>query len=292
MSPQLLRRDVRSLGHVTLRRAPRRPLTKKDAPTRSIEKELWLRGYPIVVGIDEVGRGAWAGPLTVGAAVLPPDKRLNGIRDSKMLTEVDRERLFQRVGAWCATWGVGHASQVECDELGMAAAQRLAAGRAIAQLSVVPDAAIVDGTWDFVSPYVRHVERVVKADARCLVVAAASILAKVTRDRVMRDQSEHYPAWGFDSNKGYPCQTHLAALQAWGPSTIHRRSWVFMDHYIPWTGIQRYRRPGLDDQPTLFDEVDEVDELEDVDEVEAFGDDATGSASEWFVPETQEETPE
>ena len=183
---------------------------------------------------------------SVGAAVLPRDRRVNGIRDSKMLTEGDRERLFDRVAAWCATWGVGHATQVECDELGMAAAQRLAASRAIAQLSVVPDAAIVDGSWDFVSPHVRRVERVIKADARCLVVAAASILAKVSRDRLMRAQAEHYPAWAFDSNKGYPCQTHLAALQAWGPSAIHRRSWVFMDHYVPWTGIQRFRRPGLD----------------------------------------------
>ena len=167
-----------------------------------------------------------------------------------MLTEGDRERLFDRVASWCETWGVGHATQVECDELGMAAAQRLAAGRAIGQLSLLPDAAIVDGSWDFVSPHVRHVERVIKADARCLVVSAASILAKVSRDRLMRADAEHYPAWAFDSNKGYPCQTHLAALQAWGASPIHRRSWVFMDHYVPWTGHpastpRRPRRPAL-----------------------------------------------
>ncbi len=239
---------------MALRRGPRQALTKKVAPTRSIEKELWELGHPVVVGIDEVGRGAWAGPLTVGAAVLPRDRRVNGIRDSKMLSEGDRERLFDRVAAWCSTWGVGHATQVECDELGMAAAQRLAASRAIAQLSVVPDAAIVDGSWDFVTPHVSRVERVIKADALCLVVAAASILAKVSRDRLMRAQAEHYPAWAFDSNKGYPCQAHLAALQAWGPSAIHRRSWVFMDHYVPWTGIRRFRRPGLEPPPSLFDE--------------------------------------
>jgi ribonuclease HII len=221
--------------------------TKRVAPKRTIERELWDAGFDVVVGIDEVGRGAWAGPLTVGAAVLPRDRRINGIRDSKMLTESDREHLFDRVAGWCDSWGVGHASQVECDELGMAAAQRLAASRAVAQLALPPDAAIVDGTWDFVSPCVRRVERVIKADARCLVVSAASILAKVSRDRLMREQAEHYPAWAFDTNKGYPCQTHLAALQAWGPSAIHRRSWVFMDHYVPWTGIQRYRRV-----PTLF----------------------------------------
>jgi len=269
-------RDASSLCVVTLRRGPRRPISKKVAPTRHVEKELWDLGYPVVVGIDEVGRGAWAGPLSVGAAVLPADRRLNGIRDSKMLTEGDRERLFDRVSAWCATWAVGHATQVECDDLGMAAAQRLAAGRAIAQLSVVPDAAIVDGSWDFVSPHVDRVERVIKADARCLVVAAASILAKVSRDRLMRADAEHYPAWSFESNKGYPCQTHLAALQAWGPSAIHRRSWVFMDHYVPWTGIQRIRRPEPDSPPSLFDDLDGCLALESLEGASEVADEIAG----------------
>ena len=165
--------------------------------------------------------------------ILPRDRRVNGIRDSKLLTEREREKLFDRVASWCLAWGVGSASQVECDELGMSAAQRLAAQRALAQLGVVPDAAVVDGTWDFVSPHVGHVERRVKADARCLSVAAASILAKVVRDREMREQAEHYPPWSFDTNKGYPCPVHKAALQAYGPSAIHRRTWVFMDHYVP-----------------------------------------------------------
>lgn len=231
-------------------RRPSRPLSKKQAPTRLLERELWALGHDVVVGIDEVGRGAWAGPLSVGVAVLPRDRRVNGVRDSKMLTERERERLFDRVGQWCDAWGVGHASQIECDELGMADAQRLATGRALAQCAAIPDAAIVDGTWDFVSPFVPHVEKQVKADARCLVVAAASILAKVSRDRIMRQEAEHYPPWSFDSNKGYPCQHHLAALQAWGPSPIHRRSWVFMDNYVPWPGIRRMRRGA---QPTLFD---------------------------------------
>lgn len=246
-----------SLAKLPIRRMPPRRrgtpvVSKKRPPTRAIEKELWELGYPVVVGIDEVGRGAWAGPLTVGAAIVPRDKRVNGIRDSKLLTEADRERLFDKVAGWCETWGVGHATQAECDAIGMTAAQRLAARRAIEQLATRPDAAIVDGAWDFVSPHVAHVERVIKADARCLAVAAASILAKVSRDRLMREYAEHYPAWNFDLNKGYPCDTHLAALQGWGPSAIHRRSWVFMDNYVPWPGIARYHRPESDDQGTLF----------------------------------------
>ncbi len=209
------------------------------APTRTIEKEMWARGHEWVVGIDEVGRGAWAGPLMVGAAILPHDRRVNGVRDSKMLSETNREFLFDRIAEWCESWAVGSASQEECDELGMAAAQKLAARRALQQLSIRPDVAVVDGKWNFVAPYVPNVEMRVKADLHCLSVAAASILAKVTRDRLMRVESVNYPQWSFDTNKGYPCPVHKAALQGYGPSAIHRRSWVFMDNYVPWTGTPR-----------------------------------------------------
>lgn len=219
------------------------------APTRQIERELWASGHELIVGIDEVGRGAWAGPLMVGAAILPRERRVNGVRDSKLLTENSREFLFDRIAAWCDAWAVGAASQEECDELGMAAAQKLAALRALSGLGVQPDAAVVDGKWDFVSPHVAHVEMRVKADRLCLSVAAASVLAKVTRDRLMRDAAHHFPQWSFDTNKGYPCPLHKAALQGYGPSAIHRRSWVFMDHYVPFSGVPRVVRP---EQPTLF----------------------------------------
>ncbi|WP_040496601.1 ribonuclease HII [Ilumatobacter nonamiensis] len=223
--------------------------SRKRAPTREIEKSLWAQGYETVVGIDEVGRGAWAGPLMVGAAVLPRDTRVNGVRDSKLLTEPKREFLFDRIAAWCTTWSVGAATQEECDHLGMSAAQKLAAARAIAGLDVIPDVAVTDGKWDFVSPAVPRVELVVKADLRCLSVAAASILAKVVRDREMRIWSEHYPHWSFDTNKGYPCPVHKSALVGYGPSAIHRRSWVFMENYNPWTAIRRTPPAG---QAQLF----------------------------------------
>lgn len=213
------------------------------APTRRIEQELWAAGYDTVVGIDEVGRGSWAGPLMVGAAILPRDKRVLGVRDSKLLSEADRERLFDRISEWCVSWSVGAVSQAECDELGMTAAQKLACRRAVDGLTVQPDVAVSDGKWNFVSPCVPKVEMRVKADRYCLSVAAASILAKVVRDRHMRQLAEHYPHWSFDSNKGYPCPLHKHALSGYGPSAIHRRTWVFMDNLVPWSGTPRIYRP-------------------------------------------------
>jgi ribonuclease HII len=202
-----------------------------------IERDLWDAGDDVVVGMDEVGRGSWAGPLVVGAVVLPRGRRVNGVRDSKLLTERDRERLFARVAAWCAAWAVGAATHLECDELGMADAQRLAARRAVEGLGMAPDRVLVDGNWDFVG--LGCTVRVIKGDAACLSIAAASILAKVSRDRMMRAESEAFPGYDFDANKGYPCPRHKMALQAYGPTSIHRRSWVFMEH-LPW-GVEGRR---------------------------------------------------
>jgi ribonuclease HII len=225
-----------------------REALKRSAPGLGVERSLWDSGASVVVGVDEVGRGAWAGPITVGAAVVPRDRRIYKIRDSKMLTEDERESLFDRVADWCEAWAVGHASFAECDELGMSAAQRLAARRAMEGLGVAVDAVVLDGSWDFVGAL--RTEKIVGGDARCLSIAAASILAKVTRDRMMRDEADHYPAYGFDSNKGYPEPRHQAALQWFGPSAIHRRSWVFMESLM-WNGVPRFVRP--DPQGSLFD---------------------------------------
>jgi len=228
-----------------------REALKRTVPGLTVERKLWESGAAVVVGVDEVGRGAWAGPLTVGAAVVPRDRRVYKVRDSKMLTEDEREALFDRVAAWCEAWSVGHATSDECDELGMADAQRLAARRAIEGLGVAPDAVILDGSWDFVGG--PSTETVVGGDARCLSIAAASILAKVTRDRIMRSEGEHFPGYGFESNKGYPEFRHQAALQWFGPSAIHRRSWVFMESLM-WNGLTRFARP--DPQLSLLDGMD------------------------------------
>jgi ribonuclease HII len=228
----------------TLRKA-----LKAKSPSLLVERELWDAGHEVVVGMDEVGRGAWAGPISVGAAVLPQNKRVYKIRDSKMLTQGEREAMFDRIASWCVTWAVGHASQIECDTLGMSAAQRLAADRALEGLGLAadPDRVVLDGNWDFVSRGTTI--KLVKGDARCLSIAASSILAKVTRDRMMQAEADNYPGYDFDLNKGYPCPRHKAALRGYGPCAIHRRSWVFMDN-LPWTGVPRVFPAGL--QEVLF----------------------------------------
>jgi ribonuclease HII len=215
-----------------------RPSLKRQSPGLAVERELWTEDTTIVVGVDEVGRGAWAGPISVGAAIVPRDRRVYKIRDSKMLTEDEREAMFDRIAEWCDAWAVGHASHEECDELGMSDAQRLAARRALDGLGFTPDHVLVDGNWDFVG----GAKKIVRGDSTSLSIAAASILAKVTRDRMMREVAHQYPGYNFEANKGYPCPTHKANLQAMGPSAIHRRSWVFMDH-LAWNGVHRILRP-------------------------------------------------
>lgn len=233
------------------------PIPQREIPNRDREDDLHVRGHRIVVGVDEVGKGAWAGPLCVGMAVIPRTGDLPGIRDSKSISEKKREAIFDDLVSWCTASAVGFATHVECDELGMAEAQRLATRRALAEISdvlhVKPDAAVVDGKWDFVSPNVERVEMYVKGDTTCMSIAAASIIAKVTRDRVMRSLARDYPMWSFDTNKGYPCHWHRTALQGYGLSAIHRSSWAFVDNFVPWIGIERRtRRDAASEPATLF----------------------------------------
>jgi len=214
----------------------------KPFPTTQLERRLLSEGAEFVIGLDEVGKGAWAGPLVIGAAVLSREvidaddgaQRLGGARDSKQIAEKKREAMFDVVASGCAAWSIGAASHQECDELGMNEAQRLAARRALAALGnnveVARATAIIDGRWDFVSPHVARVETMVKADAQCLSVAAASVVAKVSRDRQMRELSIRHPHWSFESNKGYPCPKHRRGLAEHGPSELHRVSWAFMDN--------------------------------------------------------------
>lgn len=227
------------------------------APTLAVERELWAAGHDVVVGLDEVGKGAWAGPLTIGAAVLPADRRVNGVRDSKALTEPERERLYDKVAGWCTAWAVGHATAAECDRLGMSDAQRLAARRALAALGVTPTAVLLDGNWDFVG--LGTTRKIIRGDATCLSISAASVLAKVTRDRMMRGVADDHPCFEFAANKGYPCPRHKLALRGHGPTAIHRMSWAFVDD-LPWSTTARQvararlaAKAGIDpNQQSLF----------------------------------------
>ena len=211
--------------------------TRKMGPTLRLERKFWEAGDQVVVGIDEVGRGAWAGPVTV-CAVVPAPEHVRGIRDSKELTRAERDKAARAVRRWARGIGVGHASYDECDELGMTEALRVAAMRALAELDAqgfVPDRIVLDCNHDYLK-MPSKVTTVIKGDAKCLAVAAASCVAKVTRDRMMIEEAEHYPPYDFESNVGYPAPAHKLALAGYGPSAIHRRSWIFMES-LCWRGV-------------------------------------------------------
>lgn len=213
---------------------PRRPGTcpapprhGSRAPSFEVVLDLFAQGCTWVAGLDEVGRGAWAGPVAVGVVAVTRDGLAGvppGVRDSKLLAEAAREALFEPLAAWSPAYAVGEATATECDELGMTAAQALAAARALALLGVEPDAVIVDGSFDYTGhPAARAL---VGADESCTPVAAASVLAKVTRDRAMIAHDAVFPGYGFARNKGYASLEHRRAVARDGLSPLHRRSWA------------------------------------------------------------------
>ncbi|MFM7746079.1 MAG: ribonuclease HII [Actinomycetota bacterium] len=204
----------------------------KPAPTLEIEQQLRADGARVVAGIDEVGKGSWAGPLVVCAAIIRDDVDVSELvaRDSKTLSEKKREAIFDVVAAQCSHWALGIVSAAECDKFGMSNAQRLATKRAVVDLGVPIDAVIADGKWDFVTPLGPRVVMRVKADSVSASVAAASVLAKVSRDRMMRELAVEHPHWNFAGSKGYPCPKHRDGLRTHGASEIHRTSWAFMEN--------------------------------------------------------------
>ena len=177
-----------------------------------------------VCGVDEAGRGPWAGPVSAGAVILDPNKIPKGLDDSKMLTANAREALEPQIKAFALAWGVGFATAEEIDTLNILQATGLAMRRAVEALAIAPAHALVDGNYRFVLPC--SVTPVVGGDSKSLSIAAASILAKVARDRLMVDMDALYPGYGFAGHKGYHAASHVAALTRLGPSPIHRRSWA------------------------------------------------------------------
>lgn len=200
------------------------PANPKSFPTLDLETVLIQRVNGPVCGVDEAGRGPWAGPVSAAAVILNPDDLPPGIDDSKALTEKRRALLEPEIKARALAWGVGFASVEEIDELNILHATGLAMRRAIEALSVQPAAALVDGNYRFKLPC--EIQTVVKGDSLSLSIAAASILAKTARDRLMIELDAEHPGYGFASHKGYNAPSHTAGLQALGPCPAHRRSWA------------------------------------------------------------------
>lgn len=196
-----------------------------DVPGIAHERPWWSQGA-CVAGVDEVGRGAWAGPVTFAAVVLPHDRRMYKLRDSKVLDAARREELAGRLRDFALGIGIGHASNGEIDRMGMSDAMRLAASRALGSLPLQPDVVLVDGNWNMLPGLEQPVETIVHGDARSATIAAASIVAKVTRDALMRTVCADHPPYVFSSNKGYPSPPHVAALDRIGPCVLHRQTWA------------------------------------------------------------------
>ena len=204
--------------------AKARPKGARAFPTLALETVLIQSCGGLVCGVDEAGRGPWAGPVSAGAVILNPDDLPEGIDDSKVLTAERREALEVEIKARAIAWGVGFASVEEIAELNILHATGLAMCRAIEAMSVQPVAALVDGNYRFKLPC--DVQTVVGGDGLSLSIAAASILAKTARDRLMIAMDAEYPGYGFASHKGYNAPVHQAALKALGPCPAHRRGWA------------------------------------------------------------------
>lgn len=190
----------------------------------TLENEIYDEGWRLLCGVDEAGRGPLAGPVCAAAVILPRDLVIAGLNDSKKLTEKKREELFVIIRAEAIACGVAFASVEEIETLNILNATFLAMNRALEQLKVKPELALIDGNRN---TGINMPSRcVVKGDARCADIAAASVLAKVTRDRYMLEMAEKYPAYHFERHKGYGTKQHYEALRAYGPSPIHRMSFL------------------------------------------------------------------
>lgn len=203
------------------------PSILPSSPDLEIEKALWEAGVPYVAGIDEAGRGALAGPVTAAAIILPAEPSINrvlhGVRDSKQMSPKERDFWSFRLRDVAATWGVGFASHTEIDELGILPATLLAVQRALETLAISPAHLLLD--YLFLSECEIPQTSLIKGDARSQSIAAASILAKTTRDDILREMDREYPGYGFANHKGYGTPTHLEALSFLGPCPIHRMSY-------------------------------------------------------------------
>jgi ribonuclease HII len=208
-------------------------------PTRTEEKKLHRQGHRHVAGADEAGKGAWAGPLVAAAVILPEEFDADGVRDSKQLSAREREQAFVRIAKEALAWAVHLVDVPEIDRHGIGPANRRALTEAIRKLAVRPHAALIDAVrLDLAIP----VKPIIKGDEKEVAIAAASIVAKVVRDRVMESYATEYAAYGFPVHKGYGTARHAAALKEYGPSAVHRRSFSPVAQL---TGVAPKRKRGV-----------------------------------------------
>lgn len=188
------------------------------------ENEALASGYDIVCGVDEAGRGPLAGPVYAAAVVLKKGQTIEGVNDSKKLSEKKREELFDKIVSECSAFSVGTASEREIDEINILQATFLAMKRAVDGLSIKPDIALVDGNQ--IPPLDCAVKTVIKGDAKSASIAAASIIAKVSRDRYMKEMAAKYPEYQFEKHKGYGTKLHYEMIEKYGICEIHRKSFL------------------------------------------------------------------
>jgi ribonuclease HII len=199
--------------------------------------DLWLYenqvredGYFRIAGLDEAGRGPLAGPVVAAAVVLPPSFSVTGVNDSKKLTEKKRDELFDKIYSHADAVGVGIADENEIDSLNILRASLLAMDRAVAGLSVVPEFLLIDGTFQIEAAFPQTA--IPKGDSKSISIAAASIIAKVTRDRLMLQYHKTFPQYDFDRHKGYPTRAHRDAIKTFGCCPIHRKSFKGVKEYL------------------------------------------------------------
>ena len=193
-----------------------------------LENEIYDSGVSLICGVDEAGRGPLAGPVCAAAVILPRNIEIVGLNDSKKLSEKSREKLYDEICEKAIRFGIAFASVEEIEEFNILNAAMLAMNRAIAQLEPQPELALIDGNRS--SAIEINSRCVIKGDAKCADIAAASILAKVTRDRYMLDMAEKYPEYHFERHKGYGTKLHYEALREYGPCEIHRPSFLRKMH--------------------------------------------------------------
>jgi ribonuclease HII len=222
---------------------PKQGVAKNDVTGYELEREIAGARRLVIAGVDEVGRGAWAGPVVVCAAIARPGfpEPPGGLTDSKRLTAKRRTELAAELPGWVAAYAIGSASHEEIDALGMTAALRLPDR---------PDVVLLDGKHDYIGrPW--RVRTAVKADLRSVSVAAASVIAKVYRDTLMAELGEQHPDFAFADNAGYPAPVHQEALATHGPTEYHRLSWSYLDDLPQWRHL-RIHRPAIEGQLTLL----------------------------------------